>query len=237
MVLVVAAVPRSRRWRRPKLLTQCEIRAYIIGVVLTPQYLQSVAAPVAKSVRDALEEGWSLAPEALRLLGVKSDPWLDSHMARAVARQRLEAWAADTADWSIDSTVPNSGIHLTVPAGNFRVLRGGATRVPAPGPNRSRRRFFQQGNVQPSLFDFDADSATAIINMLLLWTPNQDGTVDLAVAVPHGIWQYGKRARLVAFAPLDHDLDVITGEFQTDEDDGRWLVHDPADDESQRDSG
>jgi hypothetical protein len=190
---------------------------------------------ISGSVRTAVEAGLALLPATHGLLKVAPDPWFDAHLTRRVARAHLEA--VETADkcWAVDRSIANSGIHLRVPAGRVRLVRGSIDRVPGPGPSLRRKRDWRQSAfVQPDLWSGPEEMTD--MNLLMLWRSHA-GQVELAVAVPNGDWKFGGTARLLGFAPIDDAFDNIDSEFVADDDDGLDLVAriDPADDDAAQD--
>lgn len=196
---------------------------------LTSEVLVAAVDPVASRVHDALTEGWSYVGEVHDLMTIKPDRWLDSGLARTCARQRLEASAPPSGvPWGIDRSVPNSGIHLAVPMGHIRVLQGAVRRVPTPGRNPRRQRFYcqqQPSTYQPRFPGFaDAsEDALPLLNLLLLWDV-RGKSIELTVAVPNGLWHHTGTERLLASVPLGSDFDAIEGEFEAGDDDGSDLV-------------
>lgn len=187
--------------------------------------------PVEEALRSALEAGVSGAPKVREVLDLPPDPWLDPHLVRRVARAHLERDAEETACvWSIDPTVPNSGIHIRVPGAHIRVRRGRAECVPGPGHSRRSRRFYTQGRRLEAyiqgVLDFGGEGpATGLslideLRLLVLWN-NDDEDVHLWVAVPAGTWDYGADPKLVACVPLDFEPG---GEFMADDDGGHDLI-------------
>jgi len=183
------------------------------------------ADPVLGPVRDALEIGLARRGAALEELRLgRDEPWLESHLVRAVARSRLEALAPRRGwPWHLDPTVPNSGIHLWTRGARLRVAAGDVKRVPPPGSNKARRDYWSQRTeaaVQLSLFDTDDQRRS--LNLLLLWRARRDGSVRLTLALPYAEWPFGARPKLIGCVPVDDE--PIEGEFDADDDPGHDLI-------------
>jgi hypothetical protein len=194
---------------------------------ITVEFLRAAVGCVSDPIRLALEEGLSKVPVVRSLLDAPPDPWFDAHVARRVARDRLEQAAPKFGEpWAVDRTVANSGIHLRVPAGKVRVMRGSVEQVPAPGHSLRRRNDWKQSAyVKLSLWPGDFEQLVSPqFKMLLLWNSRLSGELDLAVAVPDGVWKHGESPKLLAYAPLSDGMDEIVGEFAADEDSGTDLV-------------
>jgi hypothetical protein len=194
----------------------------------TSDDLLRCAAPILDPVRDALEIGIARRAEALEPLRLgRCEPWLESHLVRSVARSLLEAEAPPNGwPWYVDTTVPNSGIHLSVRGAQLRVAAGDVKRVPSPGRNRARRDYWRQRGeqsfIQLSLLDTDIDAPSQPLNLLLLWRARADGSVAMTLALPYDAWPFGSRPRLLGCVPIADE--PIDGEFAADDDAGEDLV-------------
>jgi hypothetical protein len=199
-----------------------------MDVNITSADLQALTEPIVPVVRSALEDGLVRLPAVRQAAGVEPDPWWDAHTIRHIAFTQIAA--AETrldrsgATWSLDQDVPNSGIHIALADANVRVCRGTPEVVPAPGPNRSRRRWWSQ-EAQLALFGQHVGRAQhhGPVNLLLLWDELTEDEVSLAIAVPSGCWSFGGAAKLHALVPLDTDA-LDPGEFAGDDDKGFDLI-------------
>jgi hypothetical protein len=197
---------------------------------LTPDSLRARLSPVAQDVRAALDQGLACLQDNRVRTGLRPDPWYDSHTIRVGARQHLEDQAeVDSVEWSLDSTVPNSGIHLNLASTAIRLAHGTLSDVPAPGRNRSRQRFWSQSGVMHRQLQLPIDTDTCEpdthddgpLNVLLLWEYSPAFEVSLIAAVPDGNWDFKGTPKLSGYASLD---DITFGAFVGDDDEGEDLV-------------
>ncbi|UDY35528.1 hypothetical protein [Dermatobacter hominis] len=193
----------------------------------TPEDLRARVEPFLDVLRDGVEEGWSHVPKVQKLLRVDPNPWSDADVVRRVARDRLLRAIADESNvgWTMDETVPNSGIHLLTPDSTVRVARGTIDRVPCPGKSKAKAAFYAQDDLfaQLSFEDLDLGFETRqMLNLLVLWSVDDFDAATFTIAVPKGPWRYGAQPRLLASLTISPD--EPTGRFETEDDDGRDLV-------------
>lgn len=205
-----------------------------MGVHLTSEDLRALADPIVSVVQAAFEDGLVRLPAVRKAAGVEPDPWWDAHTIRHIAFTRISG-AEKLIDrrkalWTLDHTVPNSGIHLVVPGANVRVCRGTPELVPPPGRNPTRRDFWsqrQESLVQLSFWSRDVgrpvEHRGGPLNVLLLWHELTEDEISLAIAVPAGCWTFGGTTKLQALVPLDTQT-LAAGEFVGDDDDGSDLI-------------
>lgn len=190
-----------------------------------------LAEPIAAAWR-GFDRGRAVADEFFAAEKHRAyDAHLWAHLARYEAvlsmRADLAGTPLDVRRW--DLRLPHhSGIEIVLEPFRVRVCKAVGDGPQNPGPNRSRREFFQQLGL--SLFGGQAGA-----NLILYWRVRGDD-LDLGLCKPKGLWRFKGQPRLewrrpVHFDPLegltfpsaDEDVDVFrldeteTGEVGTGE--------------------
>lgn len=193
-------------------------------MAVTSALLHELTASLQPLVFDALDAGIALRDDVCSGRGIE-EPWLRAHLVRYQARALLEQTARDVG-WEVDTTVPNSGIHLRSTSGHrIKLLSHPLGAVPHPGRNVRRQAYWsgQLDPVQLALFDSSASPGVRPLNLLLLWEASNDGTLATAVAHTTASWPYEGTVHCDAYAWLKHPIDTGGG-FAVDDDPGEDLA-------------
>jgi hypothetical protein len=192
--------------------------------------IREAVEPVRSALFQALDVGTEALVDICDERGIE-DPWYRAHTVRLFARQELEM--DESGAWSIDRTVANSGIHLTVPGARIRVLKGTLATAPNPGKNRTRREFWDNdlpydASTGQYLLNFNLNESLRADRLLVLWDQDDLGEIVLAAAAPRGAWPFQGIPILGPTTMLAPSWIADGGAFAGADDDGRDLVYDPA---------
>ncbi|MCC4250193.1 MULTISPECIES: hypothetical protein [Microbacterium] len=136
------------------------------------------------------------------------------HLTRAVARARLDE--AKLSGWTLNATqTRNSAIQLCHDDLVLRFLHS-TSAVPAPGRNFARRAWYTNSALVENEVLFAEPE-----RLLMMWGADfATGTVNLHLVHTVAPWDFGKRARIDMFVPVDSVEDFESAVFDSqDEED------------------
>ena len=144
------------------------------------------------------------------------DRWFWAHCARYIARRELEIAAPGARTWSLESGVPNSGIHICI-AGihNVRVLRATAGVTPAPGHTILQQDFWRQ--LRFLLSKNGPSGSLPPLNLIMDWSTDEDGDLVMNLGLPLRTWKYRQKERVAWHYRLPSDGRVADLTFDDDD--------------------
>ncbi|MFE4661045.1 hypothetical protein ACFRFJ_30675 [Streptomyces hydrogenans] len=128
--------------------------------------------------------------------------WFRTHMTRALVHHRLEDAGLDLVDWKLSGNHRRNGeLWLTNDEYRIRLLHGFRDdHVPAPGPNRQRRAYYQNRPLaefgQLTLLGPEDN------DLLILWRIDAEGAPLFRVVRTIGAWRFGKEQLVDLDFPL-----------------------------------
>ncbi|MFD8296618.1 hypothetical protein ACFV13_10395 [Streptomyces bauhiniae] len=161
--------------------------------------------------------------------------WIRTHMTRAYVHHRLGSAKDTLGDWKLSGNHRRNGeLWLTNDEYCTRLLHGFRDdHVPAPGPNRQRRAFYQNRPLakfgQPTLVGPEDN------DLLILWRIDAEGAPLFRVVRTIGTWRFGKEQlvdldfpllasasdlRDLHFEPQDDGLELELPNEETNDADG-----------------
>lgn len=198
-------------------------------------YIRDATAQLCEPLHDAF--AWAVQHQRTQVpeLDGHTYGWIRTHMTRAFVHYCLASAAAKLGDWKLSGNHRRNGeLWLTNDVYCTRLLHGfRADHVPAPGPNRKRRAFYQNRPLakfgQPTLMGPEDN------DLLILWRIDTEGAPLFRVVRTIGTWRFGKEQlvdldfpllasasdlRDLHFEPQDEGLELELPDEETNDADG-----------------
>ncbi|MFJ9659490.1 hypothetical protein ACIRPR_16220 [Streptomyces griseoflavus] len=217
---------------------------------MTLNFLRDIFTPVIKDevarIRDATAQlceplhdtfAWAVQRQRSQLPEMNGPAygWIRTHMTRALVHSRLTSAAGSLGDWKLSGNHRRNGeLWLTNDEYCTRLLHGFRDdHVPAPGPNRQRRAFYQ--NRPLTKFGQMTLLGPEDNDLLILWRIDAEGAPLFRVVRTIGTWRFGKEQlvdldfpllasasdlRDLHFEPQDEGLELELPNEETNDADG-----------------
>ncbi|MFE2240053.1 hypothetical protein ACFXCU_11230 [Streptomyces virginiae] len=199
------------------------------------EHIRAATAQLCEPLHDAF--AWAVQRQRTQVpeMSGAAYGWMRTHMARAHAHHRLGSPSVTLGDWRLSGNHRRNGeLWLTNNEYRTRLLHGFRDdHVPAPGPNRQRRAFYQNRPLQkfgqPTLMGPEDN------DLLILWRVDAEGAPLFRVVRTIGTWRFGKEQLVdldfpllasaadlhdLHFEPQDEGLELELPEEETNDADG-----------------
>jgi hypothetical protein len=173
------------------------------------EWVSPLAPVLYGSIQHGFDAGTKLADD-----GRVDDPWLRTGLVRYYAGDWIDSHTADLPErWRHPTPRHNGSLRFLHDGGaEVRLLKMSGGTAPSPGHSRSRAAVWSQTMSQLRLDLYG--ECTDPGNILALWTPADDGLVQLVLVRPTGIWRYGAKAKYNVWTPLPYPDDPFAGRFE-----------------------
>lgn len=183
------------------------------------EYLAHAALPL-RAIYEAIDDGvmWARDVEKTTYGNMKPNPWVFASLVRFRACHILTNEAVHVG-WEPADELPNCGIQVKCMPLVIRVVKSYMGGPSAPGMNRKRRLFWNQGQDPLTGLIWGNVAEPAEYRLLVDWGLNDLDQVSLAMSLPNGLWKHGQQPnvkwhRAVTF-PEDGGPSFV-GDEQTD---------------------
>lgn len=142
--------------------------------------------PLVPALYGALEAGTLSAREFFEAKAAPIDPYHGSSHVRWEAKRYLDSLGQDITDCQYDrEDLSNNGLCLTLKNKyRIRIRKSSDGLLPVPGPSKTMQAFYHQ-LAFPQFVPATEASATALLNLVLLWDTTDDYTLtELVLACP-----------------------------------------------------